>query len=273
MQPNLDLAPQIAARFHFFDLILLAIAAATGLESRLFSTPKPGVYELPASRVTKWNPGVPGGIPNYTVVASTIEAAAFGNGLTDARAAIQGALNAAGSSARDGTGRIVALSAGTFSISGELHLPSRVVLRGAGPDSTRLVAIGNNHPLVVIGPTLLPRPGDSNTNAPSHPTVSSEVKPTELPSLTTDLLATGAKGAFSVEVANPAGFVAGQLVDIDETTDNVRSQWNTHKHPPGAGRNWYCRENRPISQILEVVAVNGNTLTFRTPLHIDFRKS
>jgi hypothetical protein len=257
----------------FLPGIFLTIAVAADLGSSLCAAPEHGVYELPAARVTKWNPGGPGGIPAYTAIAATIEAATYGNGSIDARAAIQGALDDAGDAARDGIGRVVALSAGTFSISGELYLPSRVVLRGAGPDSTRLVATGNNHPLFVIGPSLLARPGDSNANAPSHPTVSSEVKPAALPDLTTDLLVTGVKGACSVQVANPAGFAAGQLVDIDETTDNLRSQWNPMKHPPGAGRNWFCREDRPIAQILEIASVNGNTLTFNTPLHIDFRAS
>ena len=174
MRPNFDSIPQGTRPFHSLPRILLAIAAAAGLGGPLCAAPEHGVYELPASRVTKWDPGVPGGIPAYTEISATIEASAHGNGSADARAAIQGALDAAGGAARDGTGRVVALSAGTFSISRELYVQSRVVLRGAGPDSTRLVAIGNNHPLVVIGPSLLPRPGDSNANAPSHPTVSSE---------------------------------------------------------------------------------------------------
>lgn len=270
MRSNFDTIPHDTRPFRFLPRILLAIAAC-GLGGPLSAAPEHGVYELPASRVAKWNPGVPGGIPTYTEISATIEASVHGNGSADARAAIQGALDAAGKAARDGTGRVVALSAGIFSISRELSVPSRVVLRGAGPDSTRLVAIGNTHPLVVIGPSLLPRPGDSNANAPRQPTVSSEVTPSAEPGLTTDLLATGAKGACSVQVANPAGFAAGQLVDIDETTDNVRSQWNLMKHPPGAGRNWFCRENRPIAQMLEVVAVLENIITFNTPLHIDFR--
>ena len=205
-------------------------------------------YELPASRVTRWQPGVPGGIPAYTTIQSTLEATAYGDGSRDARAAIQQALDAAGDAARDGTGRVVALSAGTFSVAGELYLPSRVVLRGAGPEATRLAATGNNHPLIVIGRSLWPHPADS-----------------------VNLTATGDKGATSVRVASSAGFAVGQLVYIDETTDNVRSQWNSQKHPPGAGRDWYCRNDRPIAQVLEIAAVDGNTISFRTPLHIDFR--
>jgi len=231
------------------------------------------IYQLPTSRVTLWRPGVPGGIPAYTTIFATIQASAFVNGSADARAAIQGALNAAGEAARDGQGRVVALSAGMFPIAGALFLPSRVVLRGSGPGSTRLIATGNTHPLVVIGGSLFPRPGSGDPHPVRIATVAAAVQTDARADLTTDLIATGDKGSYSVRVANPAGFAVGQLVDIDETTDNVRSQWNPDKHPPGAGRDWYCRENRPISQLLEVAGVDGDTIAFRTPLHIDFRTS
>ena len=230
------------------------------------------VYALPAARVTTWNPGVPGGIPHYTKVHATLQASTYDNGPSDARAAIQDALNAAGTAAAgDGLGRVVVLSAGTFRISGELYLPSRVVLRGAGPDSTLLVATGNKHPLIVIGVSLWPHPGEASTNVPLNGGMANETKQFAHPGGTTNLAATGVKGSYSVQVENPAGFTVGQLVYIDEVTDGVRSQWNLQKHPPGKWRNWYSRDDRPITQILEIAAVNGNTITFHTPLHIDFR--
>ena len=195
---------------------------------------------------------MPGGIPVYSQVHATITAPAAGSATKDSRQTIQDALTAAGgAAARDGNGRVVQLSAGTFQLSGELYLPSGVVLRGAGPNSTRLVATGLEHPLVVIGASLRPNPAGGSI----------------------DLAVTGAKGSHTVQVANAAGFVVGQLVYLDETTDNVRSQWNPKKHPPGAGRNWFCREDRPITQILEITGISGNTITFATPLHIDFRTS
>jgi hypothetical protein len=229
-------------------LLIAALGTASAMAAQ---TEAPGVvYALPAARVTTWQPGVPGGIPHYTAVQATIEASAVAGGAGDARKIIQDALNAAGAAAaHDGTGRVVLLSAGTFRLSGELYLPSRVVLKGAGPEATHLLATGNDHPLIVIGTSLSP-----------HPTAG-----------TTDLAVTGPKGSHTVRVASAAGFAVGQLVYLDERTDNVRSQWNPKKHPPGAGRNWYCREDRPIAQILEITAINGATLTFATPLHIDFR--
>ncbi|MFA5264609.1 MAG: hypothetical protein WC378_12375 [Opitutaceae bacterium] len=216
------------------------------------------VYALPTARITSWNPGVPGGIPVYTKVHATLDASAFGGDTGDTRKAIQDALNDAGAAAaKDSTGRVIQLSAGTFHISGELYLPSRVVLRGTGPDSTRLIATGNDHPLIVIGTTMTPHPTGCMMSRPGGVSV--------------DLAVDGAKEARSVQVANGTGFAVGQLVYLDELTDNARSQWNPKKHPPGAGRNWFCREDRPIAQILEIAAIDGNKITFQTPLHIDFR--
>ncbi|HUJ43454.1 MAG TPA: hypothetical protein VLW52_07600 [Opitutaceae bacterium] len=230
------------------------------------------VYTLPPDRVTTWNPGVPGGIPHYTMILVTLQAPTYDNGKIDARAAIQNALNAAGAAAAgDGIGRVVALSAGTFQISGELYLPSRVVLRGAGPDATRLVASGNKHPLIVIGVSLWPHPGGATTNVTRNGGMANETKLFSHPGGTTDLAATGVKGSYSVQAVSATGFAVGQLVYLDEITDNVRAQWNLQKHPPGKWRNWYSRDDRPITQILEIAAINGNTITFHTPLHIDFR--
>jgi hypothetical protein len=237
-------------------LCLTAIAslgsarAATAPDSAAVTSTAP--YTLPAERVTRWQPGVPRGVLRYSAVHSTITAAAFDQGKRDARAAIQAALDAAGRTAGlDGIGRVVSLSAGTFSVSGPVSIPSHVVLRGAGPDATRLVATGNEHPVVVIGASLHPHPGVGAV----------------------DLSETGQKGAESIQVANASGFAVGQFVYLDETTDNQRSQWNPSKHPPGAGRNWFCREDRPIAQVLEIAAIDGPRISFRTPLHIEFRKT
>lgn len=210
-----------------------------------------GAYALPADRVTSWSPGVQGGIPNYTTVHSNIAA-----GTGDRASAIQSALNAAGTAAAgDGIGRVVLLGAGTFNVGTELSIPSRVVLRGAGLDAngaflTRIIYTGSDGNVVRMGQQWLP-----NVAA------------------TTNLTANGTKGSTSVQVASATGFAAGQLVVLDEITDDVRAIWHPTRHPnDGSGtRAWYCRENRPIQQVVEIAAVSGSTITFTRPLHIDFR--
>jgi hypothetical protein len=41
--------------------------------------------------------------------------------------------------------------------------------------------------------------------------------------------------------------------------------------PGGEGRGWFTRYDRPVGQMLEIAAIDGNTVRFSTPLHIAFR--
>src|SRR5215470_11276508 len=75
---------------------------------------------LPADRTTQWRPGVVGGIPNRTTICASLNAATYGNGSTDASAAIQSALDGCPS------GQVVLLSAGTFKVNTLLLLHSSI---------------------------------------------------------------------------------------------------------------------------------------------------
>lgn len=243
-------APGAPGTFH---VVARSVADPTASGSAQVNVALPGTggYALPPDRVTSWSPGVQGGIPHYTNVHATL-AAATG----DRASAIQSALNAAGTAAAgDGVGRVVQLGAGVFNVGTELSIPSRVVLRGAGLDAsgaflTQIAFTGSNGNVVRMGQQWYPGAAAS-----------------------TNLTSNGVKGATSVQVASAAGFAAGQLVLLDEITDDVRAIWHPGRHPnDGSGtRAWYCRENRPISQVLEVASVSGNTVGFTRPLHIDFR--
>src|SRR5262245_45582908 len=93
---------------------------------------------IPPDRVTVWKPGVPGGIPSYSHVFATIDASTYGNGTTDATAAINSALASAGAAASAASPQVVMLPAGTYLVSALIILDSSyVVLRGAGPTQTR----------------------------------------------------------------------------------------------------------------------------------------
>jgi hypothetical protein len=222
---------------------------------------------LAGDRATDWNPGLNavGGIPSYTTVHSTLSASSG-----DRRSAIQSALDAAGAAAAaDGVGRVVRLGAGTFSFSGSIYVPSRVVLRGAGLDAsgrhqTILVHTPGNQSSVIFGQLW---PWGAGVEGTAR-----------------NLTADAVKGARSVTVASTSGLTVGSLVTIDEVTDgpasgftvgaNVRAIYRNDRHPlSGNSRGWWCRTNRPISQVLEVASVSGNTVTFTTPFHITFRTS
>ena len=105
---------------------------------------------LDPTRATDWTQaGIPGGIPNYTTMCQTIAP----SGKTDATDMnnINGAIVNCGNS---GSGKVVQLQAGTYTITGGLVFNSdpnnftqpisQVVLRGAGPDKTILKFTGVN---------------------------------------------------------------------------------------------------------------------------------
>jgi hypothetical protein len=209
------------------------------------STPQPpgaaGVYSLPPDRLTTWKPGIPGGIPARNTVCATVDASAYGGGAQDATAAIQTALD------RCPEGQVVSLSAGTFAVAATLQIGKGVVLRGARPDKTVLSSNGFNGAVVWMGPPF--------------PHVLASV----------DLAADGTKGATSITVRDASGFVPGSLALLDELWDPAYVQWSATRSPPGdPSRAWFSRSDRPVAQMVEVQSVNGNSVSFTTPLHIAF---
>jgi hypothetical protein len=200
---------------------------------------------LPPERGTLWNPGIPGGIPARTTVCATINASTYGNGLSDATPGIQAAIDACPD------GQVVQLSAGDFSVDGSypITINKGIVLRGAGPSATKLKKTTTTaNPLIVIG----------------------ERWPAETVSV--NLAAKAAKGATSAQLASTSRFSAGQLVLMDEVTDDSYVYWGTDPAvaPGGAGRGWFTRYDRPVGQMLEIATISGSTVTFTTPLHIAF---
>jgi hypothetical protein len=220
----------------------VVLAAVLGL----LSSVRPAAADIiPPERLTAWNPGIPGGIPNLTTVCATIDAAAYGNGLLDATAGVQAAINACPA------GQVVRLSAGIFRIDAAepIRIDKGIVLRGAGPASTRLLKTSLvPNPLILVGERWLQEAGS------------------------VDLTADAAKGAASVQVTSAAGFSVGQLVLVDEITDDSYVYWGIDPaaQPGGPARGWFTRYDRPVGQMLEIAAIDGNTVTFTTPLHIGF---
>jgi hypothetical protein len=232
---------------------------------------------LPPDRATVWNPGVAGGIPVRATVCRTVNAPASG----DAGDLLQAAIDACP------VGQVVQLSAGTFTINGGRYLlvNKGITLRGAGPGTTILQKTDgakpgqeqtgpNPSPLVIIGPA---RYGDGSGSS-------------------TNLTADAAKGATSVTVASATGFTAGQFVLLDElsgaawqtdpagrgqiwASPDFRVVWQRHNPPQGTddpfpdALGWFSRTDRPINEIKQIDQVNGNTITFTSPIHISYRTS
>ena len=224
------------------------VAATSGDAAAPAAASRPAVAVadvMPPERRTTWNPGIPGGIPARTTVCATVSAAAYGNGVMDATAGIQAAIDACPPD------EVVRLSAGEFAVNGTdpIRINKGIVLRGAGASQTRLTKTTTTaNPLILIGERWLQEAGS------------------------VDLTADAPKGANSVQVKSAAGFSVGQLVVVDETTDDSYVYWGTNAAvaPGGPGRGWFTRYDRPVGQMLEIASISGNAVSFTTPLHIAF---
>ena len=199
---------------------------------------------MPPERRTTWNPGIPGGIPARTTICATVNASTYGNGTIDATDGIMAAIIACPD------GQVVQLSAGDFLIDGAepIFVSKGITLRGMGPAATKLKKpdTGVANPLIVVGERWLNEDGATN------------------------LVANAPKGATSVQVASTAGLSIGQLVEIDEITDPSYVNWGPNCLPGEPCREWYSRFDRPVGQMLEIASINGNTVSFTSPLHIAF---
>jgi hypothetical protein len=192
----------------------------------------PAAAQVPPERATVWAPGVPGGVPHRTGVCANV--AAGGN--------IQAAINACPE------GQVVMLGAGTWNLSTDIQITKAITLRGQGPALTRLRASSGEN-AITIGQKWHPQFGSSTNFAANAP-----------------------KGTRTITLAGAPGVAVGEIVNIDQLTDPNLSKWgySNCQNPSDDCRQWFTRPNRPIGQIVEVAAVSGATVTFVTPLHIDF---
>ena len=210
---------------------------------------------IPDERMTTWNPGLNAvsGIPNRTTIYRTLSPR---GGSLDDTAAIQRALDACP------RGQVVKLSPGTFNINGGgLHIRgSDCTLRGSG---TGKLGSGDG------GTRLIKADRDTNRNfavlyvGNSPGQFSSSI----------NLAADAIKGANSLTLVSTPRVKAGDIVLIDQVTDNdPRVWWGPQQDPPGGGsRRWFARQDRSLAQIMEVTGASGNTVTFSTPFHITYK--
>ncbi len=231
-------APAVTGTYH---VVATSVAdpQVSGTASVLVAN-APTTDVIPLDRRTIWNPGIPGGVPARATVCATINAATYGNGTTDARAAIQNAID------NCPVGQVVYVPAGTFLLSSGLSLTKGITLRGAGPNLTKLRGQQND---VIISIWS------------GWPSYGSAVN------VTTNL----AKGETQIPVASAASFAVGDIIQIDQLDDTSylyaggvpyfkRINGGTGYGPASTGP-------RSLGQTVEVTAKNGNTLTISPQLH------
>lgn len=229
---------------------------------------------------TVWNPGLYQGIPaddasgradgvgGCTQHGATISAGA-------SLATIQAALDAAAAAASASARKFVKLGAGVFTLSGKLHMPSYVTLRGTinADGFTRGTIIRNSHDggLIDFQYNSELAQGNWGTILSVSPNV--------------------AKNETTITVNNAASIRVGDIIKIDTIRDGQR--WGALVdiyNPPNNGdwcwpfdTRWFIRKDynsqaggapdefpnaagegdahRHISETKEVLAKNGNTLT------------
>jgi hypothetical protein len=225
---------------------------------------------IPANRATTWQPGVTynGGIPNRTTIYQTLSPSGG-----DDTAAIQAALNGCPPN------QVVLLTAGVFKISGNgLSLSSpNCTLRGAGPGQglntgKNGVATTDTAGTFVVDPTATQLIKIDRTTNLNYHVLAIGNDPTQF-STSINLAADAAQGTNSLTLVSNPGIQVGEIVLIDMNTDNDPDVvWGPVHDPAGGGsRRWFVRQDRSLNQMMEVTAVNGNTITFATPFHITFK--
>jgi len=230
------------------------LQAQDATRSKIRSAVTPVVGIIPADRMTTWNPGLNavGGIPNRATIYRTLSPR---GGSLDDTEQIQSALNTC---PRD---QVVKLNPGTFNINrGGLHFRrSDCTLRGAG---TGALGSGNG------GTRLIKTDRDTNVSF-AVLYVGYGIDFASSINLTADAI----KGTNSLSLVNNPSISVGEIVLIDQATDNdPRVWWGPEHNPPGgSSRRWFARQDRSLSQMMEVTAVSGNTVTFSTPFHITFK--
>src|ERR1700730_5130093 len=254
------------------------LAAATAGTAAADGTP---IVGLPADRLYDWNPGLDsvGGIPDRTTVFTTVNPGGD----------IQAAIDACP------PGEVVQLAAGTFTVNNYLLIDKGITLRGAVDPVT-------NAPLTFLQKTNGATPG-SYTAPDYQPIIIVGPGRYGLNSTgtSTNLTSDAVAGTYSITLASTAGLSPGQFVLLDENdytsasfiplpnrngsptsaeilaSDRVVFQDHNPRHPRDDpfpdSLTWFSRMGRPLNEIKEIASISGNTVTFTSPITIDYTVS
>jgi hypothetical protein len=189
---------------------------------------------IPDSQRIIWRPGIPGGIPDIEgPIINILHYNADPKGEKDSRAAIVNAINAVPSS-----GGVVYIPEGTYLISSAITISkSGVVIRGEGPDKTKLMMNGNGNSFNI---TFYDRG--------AWQTIGADVP----------------KNCSGMKVPYASLFRVGQFAEIQQANDPARMYTN-----PTWIQDW--GENA-VGQMFEITEVVGDSIKFRTSAHLDYEK-
>jgi hypothetical protein len=197
------------------------------------------------SRSMDWTQaGVAGGIPNRTTVCSTLSPGATAAQINSAIAACA-------------SGQVVFLNAGTYNLSAQVNFGSKsnVTLRGAGANQT-LLRFSN---------------GGSCSGLPSTVCITSGFVDNGSPQNSTTWTAGYAVGATQITVGSTANMKVGGIIILDQLNDSSDSGSIfvcSAASCTDEGGNSFGRNNRGQQQLVKVVALSGNQVTFTPALRM-----
>jgi hypothetical protein len=267
---------------------------------------------LPPDRMTTWNPGVTGGIPARSTVCATVNASTYGNGSQDASAGIQAAINAcpAGQVVMLSVGHFtvnnyVLINKGITLRGAGAGSTILTKLNGAHARISPMQPVDPStytydaQPVIVIGPSRWPTNDTTSQNltadgvkGTNSVTVSNasgftvgqfllldelsgatwQATPSHFPDngnpnpTTPVKVWQGDKVAWNMHLPQ-------QLYQDDNTASDASGPYDTTPGVPPNAMSWFSRTDRPTNEIKEIASISGNTVTFTTPLHIDYRTS
>lgn len=201
------------------------------------------VYSLPAERSIDWtNAGVPGDIPLRSTICSTVSAT-WGDGVADARTAINNALAACPAD------QVVSIPAGTYRVTNTLTIPTHVVMRGAGMSST----------------VILFDPAANITTGVSIAGNSAMINQHSVTALHT-------KGSTTLTLDSVSGLSVGDFIVIDGDQDSTFSDITN----VGVGTCTWCyisgdANTRNIGEIKVITAIDGLNVGISPELYFTYQ--
>jgi hypothetical protein len=261
------------------------IASGTQITAFGTGTGGTGTYTVNASQTVTSRVMTAGGIPNRTKIYMQLSP----NGRDDTAA-----INAALSNCP--AGQVVLLTTGVFRISGNGLVLSNTscTLRGSGPGSQKNTGINAVNPTgTTVGTACTHQTNTAANYYCPDPTGTQLIKIDRATNTnygviylyplgvsfgnSYNLASDAVQGAYTLVLANaPSPAIqVGDMVLVDQNTDNDPNVvWGPSFGGPGDGsRRWFIRQDRSLSQLMEVSAVSGTTITFDTPLTYPFHKA